>query len=282
VLCVFWVGSVDNKIDKFQQEIMFTNTVLQEDCTVNNYLSKKPIPVRERLIFPLDVPTHREAIALVDELGDSIRFYKLGLQIFMAQGNYNTLIDQLSERAKKVFVDLKFYDIPETVGSAVRQMRNNKVEFLTVHGADENFRAAVKEKNGIKILAVTVLTSLDKTDLVDLGFDCEVEALVLSRARRAIALGCDGVISSGMEASKLRENLGDKFLIISPGIRPLENKLVVDDQKRIMTVEEAFHNGADYIVVGRPIRTAPNPKAKAEEIQRRIEGIFQQSRKNGS
>jgi len=244
---------------------MFTSTTLGEGCGVNSYLSKKTIPAKERLIFPLDVPTHKEALRLVDELGDSVLFYKLGLQIFMGQGNYNTLIEKLAEKGKKIFVDLKFYDIPETVGSAVRQMRHKNVEFATVHGADENFRAAVREKNGIKVLAVTVLTSLDQTDLVDLGFQCDVETLVLSRAERAIALGCDGVISSGIEAAKLRKNLGDKFLIISPGIRPLENRSVVDDQKRVMTVEQAFHNGADYIVMGRPIRTADDPKAKAEE-----------------
>jgi len=223
--------------------------------SVNDYpvstglLSEKSIPSRERLIFPLDVPTHEEAKETVNKLGDAVEFYKLGLQIFMADGSYYELIDWLNEKRKKVFVDLKFYDIPETVGNAVRQMRNKRVEFVTVHGADGNFQAAAKEKNGTKILAVTVLTSLDETDLRDLGFDCEIEELVLSRARRALELGCDGVISSGMEAARLRQFLGKNFLIISPAIRPLENRQI-DDQKRIMTVEEAFNNGADYIVKG--------------------------------
>jgi len=242
----------------------------------SSFLSKKSIPVRERLIFPLDVATHAEAKQLVNRLGNSIIFYKLGLQIFMAEGSYYELIDWLTENGKKVFVDLKFYDIPETVGSAVCQLRNKNVEFATVHGADANFQAAVKQRNGIKILAVTALTSLDQTDLNDLGFSCSVEELVLSRARRALDLGCDGVISSGLEAAKLREHLGDKFLIISPGIRPLENRQI-DDQKRIMTVEEAFNNGADYIVIGRPIRNASDPKSEAEKTQAKIANIFGQT-----
>ena len=235
-------------------------------------LSKKSIPVRERLIFALDVSKVSEAREWVTRLGDSVAFYKLGLQIFMA-GGYYELIDWLHNGGKKVFVDLKFFDVPETVESAVAQLQNRHVEFATVHGNDEMLRAANKRKAGVKILAVTVLTSLDRADLNSLGFQCDVEALVLSRARRALEIGCDGVISSGLEASKLRDNLGENFLIVSPGIRPLDNK-VIDDQKRVVDVEQAFHNGADYIVVGRPIRNAPDPKAKAEEIQRRMAALF--------
>ena len=235
-------------------------------------LSQKPIPKRERLIFALDVPTVLEARRWVDKLGDSVLFYKLGLQIFMA-GGYYELIDWLGARGKKVFVDLKFFDVPETVRSAVAQLRGRKVEFATVHGNDSILEAAAREKCGVKILAVTVLTSLDRHDLDDLGFACDVEQLVLSRARRALQLGCDGVISSGLEAPKLREHLGAHFLIVSPGIRPVENK-PVDDQKRTVDVAQAFRNGADYIVVGRPIKNAPDPKAKAEEIQATIAAIF--------
>jgi len=236
-------------------------------------LSKKNIPVRERLIFALDVPTVTEAEALVEKLGDSVLFYKLGLQLFMA-GGYYELINQLQRKGKKVFVDLKFFDVPETVGSAVAQLQNRGIEFATVHGSDEILKAAVKRKADVKILAVTVLTSLDQADLQALGFQCDVEALVLSRARRAVLLGCDGVISSGIEAPKLRGDLGDNFLIVSPGIRPVENN-VVDDQKRTVDVEQAFRNGADYIVVGRPIRKAADPAQKAEEIQARISAVFQ-------
>jgi len=235
-------------------------------------LSQKTIPRRERLIFALDVSTVEEARACVEKLGDSVLFYKIGLQLFMA-GGYYELIDWLAARGKKVFVDLKFFDVPETVRLAVGQLRGRKVEFATVHGNDGIMQAAAAEKSGVKILAVTVLTSLDRGDLNDLGFDCDVEKLVLSRAKRALQLGCAGVISSGLEAPKLREHLGEKFLIISPGIRPVENK-PMDDQKRTVDVDQAFRNGADYIVVGRPIKNAPDPKAKAEEIQGTIAALF--------
>src|ERR1041385_2836724 len=175
-------------------------------------LSEKQIPARERLIFALDVPTVAEGERIVERLGDSVMFYKLGLQLFMA-GGYYELIERLHDQGKKVFVDLKFFDVPETVELAVAQLRNRHVEFTTVHGNDDILRAANKRKEGVKILAVTVLTSLDRADLNALGFQCDVEALVLSRARRALEIGCDGVISSGLEAPKLRGDLGDKFLI---------------------------------------------------------------------
>jgi len=223
-------------------------------------------------MLALDVPTVSEAEALVEKLRDSVLFYKLGLQLFMAVGYYD-LIHRLQAKGKKIFVDLKFFDVPETVGSAVAQLQNRGVEFATVHGNDEILKAAVRKRGDVKILAVTVLTSLDRGDLNALGFACEVEALVLSRARRALELGCNGVISSGIEAPKLRENLGENFLIVSPGIRPVDNN-VVDDQKRTVDVEQAFLNGADYIVVGRPIRNAPDPRGKAEEIQSRISVLF--------
>jgi orotidine-5'-phosphate decarboxylase len=235
-------------------------------------ISQKPIPARERLIFALDVPTVAEAQDWVEKLGDSVLFYKLGLQIFMA-GGYYELIGWLRARGKKVFVDLKFFDVPETVRSAVAQLRGRDVEFATVHGNDRILEAAVREKQAVKILAVTVLTSLDRGDLQDLGFACEVEQLVLSRAKRALQIGCDGVISSGLEAPKLRAHLGANFLIVSPGIRPVENR-PVDDQKRTVDVEQAFRNGADYIVVGRPIKNATDPRGKAEEIQATIAAIF--------
>jgi orotidine-5'-phosphate decarboxylase len=212
-------------------------------------------------------------MSLMERLGDSVQFYKLGLQIFLA-GDYYKLIGELVAKGKKVFVDLKFFDVPETVKLAVSQLKNRGVTFATVHGNDEMLRAAASEKGAVKILAVTVLTSLDNNDLKALGFQCDVKALVLSRAKRAIEVGCDGVISSGLEAEELRKIHGDKFLIVSPGIRPVENRTIPDDQKRITTVQEAFRMGADYIVVGRPIRNAPNPRQKAEEIQQQIAELF--------
>jgi len=241
-----------------------------------SHKSKKPIPTRERLIFALDVASTDEAKRLVKELGNSICFYKLGLELFMA-GGYFELVEWISNQGKKVFVDLKFFDVPQTVQSAVRQLKKYKVSFATVHGNDEMLRAAVKEKGEVKILAVTVLTSLDQGDLNDLGFKADIKSVVLSRAKRALEIGCDGVISSGIEAPYLRENLGDRLIIISPGIRAVKN---VDDQKRTVNVEEAFYNGADYIVVGRPIKEAQgfnSPKEAAENIQNRIQHIFETS-----
>jgi orotidine-5'-phosphate decarboxylase len=165
--------------------------------------------------------------------------------------------------------------VPETVRSAVRQLTQHGATFTTVHGNDSMLKAAAdaarESDNSLKVLAVTVLTSLDQGDLRDLGFECDLKTLVLSRARRALALGCHGVISSGLEAPELREELGEQFLIITPGIRPVEN---VDDQKRTVDVEQAFLNGADYIVVGRPIRNAADPRAAAERIRQRIAALF--------
>jgi orotidine-5'-phosphate decarboxylase len=239
----------------------------------NPNLSQKNIDKRERLIFALDVPSVEEGKRLVELLGDSVMFYKLGLQFFMI-GAYYEFIDWLTARGKKVFVDLKFFDVPETVRLAVEQLKHRGATFATVHGNEEIVKAAVSKKNGLKILAVTVLTCLDEDDMKDLGFECSVEQLVLSRARRALAAGADGVISSGMEAEGLRRDLGESFLIVSPGIRPVANRLVNDDQKRIVDVEEAFLKGADYIVVGRPIRDSQDPKTEAENYQRRIAALF--------
>lgn len=238
------------------------------------FLSTKDIPVHERLIFALDVPSSDDARSLVKELGDSVSFYKIGLELFIA-GGYFELSEWLVEKNKKVFVDLKFFDVPRTVESAVKQLKKYGASFATVHGNDSMLKAAVKEKNGLKILAVTVLTSLDEGDIKDLGFgEVNVEKLVLSRAKRALKIGCDGVISSGLEVPGLRKDLGNRFIIVTPGIRPVENK---DDHKRTVDVEEAFYKGADYIVVGRPIKNHKGfktPKEAAESIQKRIKTIF--------
>lgn len=230
----------------------------------------KHIATNERLIFALDVPDADEARRLVAQLGDTVAFYKLGLELFMA-GGYFELLDWLEKQGKKTFVDLKFFDVPNTVASAVRRLRTRGATFATVHGNDEILKAAAQEKGSLKILAVTALTSLDDGDLRDLGFQVDVSQLVLSRARRAFELGCDGVVSSGLEAEKLREHLGEKLLIVVPGIRPVAN---VDDQKRTVDVEDAFRLGAEYIVVGRPIRAAADPAAAAADIQRRIAAVF--------
>ena len=227
---------------------------------------------RERLIVALDVPSVTDARALIAKLGDEAVFYKLGLELFMT-GGYFELVDWLVARGKRVFVDLKFFDVPETVRSAVRALRGRGIAFATVHGNQKMMEAAAAEKGDVKILAVTALTSLDRGDLDDLGFACDVDRLVLSRARRALEAGCDGVISSGLEAPMLRRELGDRILVVTPGIRPIENR-PADDQKRTVDVAQAFANGADYIVVGRPIRQAADPAAAAAAIQATIAGIF--------
>jgi orotidine-5'-phosphate decarboxylase len=232
----------------------------------------KDIPARERLIFAMDVADPAEARRLAETLDDSVHFYKLGLELFMA-GGYYELIDWMVARDKKVFVDLKFFDVPATVAGAVRQLRNRGVTLTTVHGNQGIMEAAAAAKGDVKVLAVTVLTSLDRGDLDDLGFACDVERLVLSRARRALEAGCDGVVSSGLEAPKLREFIDHRLLVVTPGIRPVENR-PVDDQKRTVDVAQAFGNGADYIVVGRPIRDAADPRAAALAMQRTITGIF--------
>ena len=239
---------------------------------MTNLLSSKAIDPQDRLIVALDFPDAESARALVTELGDAVVFYKIGLELFMT-GGYFDLLHWLVGQGKKVFVDLKFFDVPETVRSAVRALAGSGATFATIHGNQAIMEAAVKDKGDLKILAVTVLTSLDRGDLDDLGFACEVDKLVLSRARRALAAGVDGIVSSGLEAPMIRHELGDKLMVVTPGIRPVENK-PVDDQKRTVDVAQAFRNGADYIVVGRPIRQAANPRQAAIGIQQTIGEVF--------
>ena len=234
---------------------------------------KKNIANKDRLIFALDVDDCKKAKSLVDELGDSVSFYKLGLELMMTD-EYFDLMSWMLKKDKKIFADLKFFDIPATVGAAVRSLKNRGASFVTVHGNQAIMESAAENKgDSLKVMAVTALTSLDRGDLNDLGFDCDVSELVLSRAKRALEAGCDGVISSGIEAPLLRKHINEKLLVITPGIRPVDNK-PCEDQKRVVTVEKAFSNGADYIVIGRPIRDANNSRLAAENIQNSIDIIF--------
>ena len=244
----------------------------REAMSETRLLSSKGIAPADRLIFALDLPTAGQALEWVDRLGEAVTFYKVGFQLFMAEG-YWDLVEELKQRGKKVFVDLKFFDVPETVKNAVANLAKRGVECCTVHGTQAILEGAVQVKGSMKVLAVTVLTALDRGDLEDLGFQCDVEELVFSRAKRALAIGCDGVISSGLEARRLREGLGERLLIVTPGIRPVENR-EEDDQKRTMTLSDAFLAGADHVVVGRPIRQAADPKAKALEMQAEIRALF--------
>lgn len=237
---------------------------------MSNYEAKN-IPANERLIFALDVPDIDSAHRLIEQLGDNVQFYKLGLELFLS-GAYFELVQELKTRKKKIFADLKLFDVPATVAAAVRQLDKHQVDFCTVHGQDAMLKAAADAASHTRVLAVTALTSLDQGDLDDLGFACDARSLVLSRAKRALELGCAGVISSGLEASALREHINHQLLVICPGIRPIAND---DDQKRTVSVEQAFKLGADHIVVGRPIRDADNPASAAADIQKEISLIYQ-------
>ncbi len=234
--------------------------------------SSSRVPVSERLIVALDVPSNEEAWALVERLGESVAFYKLGLELFMA-GRYFELLDRLVQAGKRVMVDLKFFDVPETVASAVARLDGRGATYCTVHGNTPMLEAASAAAREVGVLAVTVLTSLDQSDVDDLGFDVSVEDLVLSRTLRAVKVGCRGVVSSALEAPRLRaaldERQEDGFVIVTPGIRPVLNR-TVDDQKRVSSAAEAIRGGADHVVVGRPIRDAADPRATAEAIQREI------------
>lgn len=232
---------------------------------------------RDRLIFALDVSSVQEAKQLVKELGDSVNFYKVGWELFLADG-YFELIRWLNHKGKKVFADLKIFDVPETVARAVKQLQDYQAIFVTIHGQNDQItQAACKEKNGIKIFAVTVLTSISNDDVQkEYGKKMTASELAYIRAQSALKNGCDGIICSGLEARQLRARLGKEyvnFLIVSPGIRPA-GKITNDDQKRICVPSEALENGSDYIVVGRPIRDANNRKEAAEKIQKEIMRFF--------
>jgi orotidine-5'-phosphate decarboxylase len=231
----------------------------------------KDINVEDRLIFALDVPEIKVAKDIVSELDESVNFYKIGMELLMT-GKYFELLNWLIDNDKKVFVDLKFFDVPETVGRTIARLSDYGATFATVHGNQALMERAVQNKQNLKILAVTALTSLDRGDLDDLGFDCNVQDLVISRAKRAFEAGCDGVVSSGLEVPFLREYVDNKLIAVTPGIRPVAND---DDQKRVVDVATAFKSGSDYIVVGRPIKSADNRYKAASDIQKIIRSVFE-------
>jgi len=230
----------------------------------------KDIKIEDRLIFALDVPEVSEAKNIVTELDDSVNFYKIGMELLMT-GQYFDLLDWLIAKDKKVFVDLKFFDVPETVGRTIARLSDYGATFATIHGNQALMEKAAENKNNLKILAVTALTSLDRGDLDDLGFNCDVKDLVISRAKRAFEAGCDGIVSSGLEVPYIREFVDSKLIAVTPGIRPIAND---DDQKRIVDVATAFKSGSDYIVVGRPIKNAENRYEAAIHIQKIIYSVF--------
>jgi orotidine-5'-phosphate decarboxylase len=231
----------------------------------------KNIRLEDRLIFALDVPEVVDAKEIVSELDDSVNFYKIGMEMLMT-GRYFELLDWLIKQDKKVFVDLKFFDVPETVGRTIARLSDYGATFATIHGNQALMEKAAANKGNLKILAVTALTSLDRGDLDDLGFACNVQDLVISRAKRAFEAGCDGIVSSGLEVPFIREYVDDRLIAVTPGIRPVAND---DDQKRVVDVATAFKSGSDYIVVGRPIKNAENRYEAAINIQNIIKKIFE-------
>ena len=231
----------------------------------------KDINIEDRLIFALDIPEVAKAKEIVVELDDSINFYKIGMELLMT-GQYFELLDWLIAKDKKVFVDLKFFDVPETVGRTIARLSEYGATFATIHGNQALMEKAAENKNNLKILAVTALTSLDRGDLDDLGFKCNVKDLVISRAKRAFEAGCDGIVSSGLEVPYIREYVDNKLIAVTPGIRPVAND---DDQKRVVDVATAFKSGSDYIVVGRPIKNAENRYEAASNIQKIIQSVFE-------
>lgn len=227
---------------------------------------------RERLIVALDVPSREAALSLVEELGDQVIFYKIGFELFTAAGL--DLVREMLRRNRRVFLDLKLYDISETVRKTVAIIAREGVDFLTIHGNDAIIRAAVQARAGsnLRLLAVTVLTSFDAADIQKLGLGCDVAALAVLRARNAVQDGCDGVITSAQEAAAIKAATGGKLLIVTPGIR--QDGADVQDQKRVATPAVAIANGADYLVVGRPITGATDRKAAAQEILAEMQAAF--------
>jgi orotidine-5'-phosphate decarboxylase len=224
------------------------------------------IPINERVIIALDVDTISEAKRWVNRLKGQATFFKVGWQLFI-RGSLN-IVEWIIKNNLKVMLDLKFFDIANTVEAAIRNLKDTGITFATVHGTDTILKAAVNGKNDMKIISVTAMTSFDDSDLRQLGLECSIEELVISRTKRALEIGCEGVVASGLEARKIREKFGQNCIIITPGVRPVRNQR--DDQKRIVSVAEAILNGVDYIVMGRPILNASDPNAMLENIKKEI------------
>lgn len=227
------------------------------------------IPASDRLILPLDAPTADDAKELVRRVEGAVTFFKVGFILQMAGGQ--ELVEWLIGRGHKVFLDYKYFDIEETVKQAVRRIASLGVAFLTIHGNARIIRAAVEGRGDspLRLLAVTVLTSLDASDIRDMGFPCSLDELVLHRAKNALDAGCDGIVASGREAAAIRAATGDGLTIVTPGIRPAGSN--AGEQKRAVTPTDAIRAGADYLVVGRPIRDARDPRTAAVEIIAEIE-----------
>ena len=229
--------------------------------------------ISDKLIVALDVESLDQAKKLVDILDDQVNFYKIGLELMMSK-DYFHLIDFLHQKNKKIFADLKLYDIGNTVGRAVANLAKMPIDLLTIHIANRDImKRACENKGNLKIIGVTVLTNIDDKDIIEMGFDKSLSIQDLVIKKTALALECrlDGVVSSALEAKNLRKNFGDNFLIVTPGIRlNQEDKLIKDDQKRVATVNQAINDGSSYLVVGRPIIESQNPDEVAKFFQQQI------------
>jgi orotidine-5'-phosphate decarboxylase len=227
------------------------------------------ISPRDRMIVALDLPSVKEARAMVDALGETVSFYKIGMELTYSGGL--PLAQELMREGKKVFLDLKLHDIPNTITRATAQVAELGATFLTVHAYPQTMRAAVAGLGGskLRLLAVTVMTSYDDADLREAGFALGVRDLVIQRSLQARTCGIDGIVLSAEEAEALRPIVGPDVLLVTPGIRPSGYELA--DQKRVMTPGRAIAAGVDYLVIGRPITQAKDPKAAAEALLAEIE-----------
>lgn len=230
------------------------------------------IAAHDRLILALDVPSAEEADRLMRRVEGTVRFVKIGLELYTAAGP--DIVKRALDRGNRVFLDLKFLDIDETVRRATARVAELGVEFLTVHANRKALNAAVegREEHPLKLLAVTVLTNFDSADLRDMGIQWSVADLVVARAKLAAELGCDGVVASGEEPAIIRRNVGPKLLIVTPGIRPAGKGL--DDHARPTTPTQSIKAGSDYLVVGRPIRDAEEPKEAAQAVLAEMQAAF--------
>ena len=233
------------------------------------------IEAQERLILALDVPSIKEAERLLDRVGEGISFVKVGLELFAASGP--AIITTIKARQKRAFLDLKFLDIEETVKRATAQVAELGVEFLTIHADRKALRGALAGRKAasastLKLLAVTLLTNLDNTDLQEMGIQQNPKDVVLARAQLAAELGIEGVVASGEEPSAIRRQVEQPLLIVTPGIRPLDH--TTHDQARVTTPTQAIQAGSDYLVVGRPIRDAADPRQAAEAIVVEMQKAF--------
>ena len=232
----------------------------------------RPLAARDRLIVALDTPDIGQAGRLVERIGEAATFYKIGMEL--AYGGGLQFVSELAAAGKQVFLDLKLHDIPNTVERATAQAAKLGARFLTVHAYPQTMRAAVAgaKETGMQVLAVTVLTSYDDADLFDACYRFGVVETVRRRGEQALELGVDGLVASAAEAAMLRQTVGQGMLIVTPGVRPAG--AAAGDQKRVAAPAEAIRNGADYLVVGRPVTQAPDPRAAAEAVAAEMEAAL--------